>query len=143
MARGPPGVEEVAPIHPQNGKRLIESVFGEDKDSGRAGAGSPECLPENAQNLAEDELLPGRFWREEQGTWPPPLFTLLSLLPPLQREEWKSDKKKNLQPWLSLGYIPLPDPQTLRNHRSSHPLLPYPCPALSTSVSRQVSLRGL
>ena len=48
-------MEEDAHTHPQDGKRLIESVFRQDKDSGRAGAGSLECLPENAQNLAEDE----------------------------------------------------------------------------------------
>lgn len=57
----------------KDGKRLIESVCRQDKDTGRAGAGSLECLPDNAQNLAKDEQLPGRVGREEPGTWPPPL----------------------------------------------------------------------
>lgn len=57
-------------MHTRDGKRLIESVCRQDKDSGRAGAGSLECLPDNAQNLAEDEQLPGRIAREEKGSWP-------------------------------------------------------------------------
>lgn len=87
---GPLGVEEDAPTHPENGKRLIESVCRQDKDSGRTGAGSLECLPENAQNLAEDEQLPGRAGREEQGTWPPPFSLPPSPLP-------ESHKKRGVE----------------------------------------------
>lgn len=55
------------PTHSEDGERLIGSVCRQDKDSSRAGAGSLECLPDNAQNLAEDEQLPGRIaWKSEE-----------------------------------------------------------------------------
>lgn len=79
--KGATGMEEDTPTHPENGKGLIESVCRQDKDSGRAGAGSLECLPENAQNLAEDKQLPERIGKEEQGTWSPPLSCPPSALP--------------------------------------------------------------
>lgn len=79
--KGATGEEKGTPTHPENGKELTESVCRQDKDSGRAGAGSLECLPENAQNLAEDEQLPERIGKEEQGTWPPPLSCPPSALP--------------------------------------------------------------
>lgn len=65
--RGALGAGERRPLaHSKDGKRLIESVCRQDKDSSRAGAGSLECLPDNSQNLAEDEQLPGRQGGESQ-----------------------------------------------------------------------------
>lgn len=65
--KGALGMGEGRPLaHSEDGKRLIKSVCRRDKDSGGAGAGSLECLPDNSQNLAEDEQLPGRSGGETQ-----------------------------------------------------------------------------
>ena len=93
--KGALGMGEGHPLaHSEDGKRLIESVCRRDKDSGGAGAGSLECLPDNSQNLAEDEQLPGRSGGETQE---PGLLHSPSLLstPPVPYRSWARGRTCN------------------------------------------------
>lgn len=130
-------MEEDAPTHPEDGKRLIESVCRQDKDSGRAGAGSLECLPENAQNLAEDEQLPERTGREEQETWPPLLSLPASPLPESHKKRGvEVRQEEELVTMAETKMHSLPDPPDTENPQISSSFAIHPFPTLSDSISR-------
>lgn len=126
------------PTHSEDGERLIGSVCRQDKDSSRAGAGSLECLPDNAQNLAEDEQLPGRIaWKSEE---PGLLILPPSLLPQSQRELLQADNRKNVYLCVcETGLHSLLTPRVPGIPRSPLPLLTHPCPSLNGFLSRSTS----